>query len=328
MVSPVFNLLLSEQTSELTMSGDQGSGSSESNGSEVDHNRIQQILIDEEKNLRIFVDLMDNQPFLDWITREFVLEFVMSLASHLNLSPETFFLAIDILDRYTRIRVISTHYYQLFGIVSLWISAKSSDNKSIVPKCQLLVDLCFNSFSKADIKRAELEILQCLNWDFSAPMLDFFVGLSLEYHIRLANSKEDIINTELQSYYDLKYNLALYLCELLMFRGECYCFSTATVGICGYYLANHLLRFDLLATLPIMDTDNGNDCLQLMYRFAPHPIESVRSKYSTEEYCYAAVALDDYLEIEARYKMEFELYQEIERRQMYLNFIHHYLTTA
>ncbi len=331
MASPTINSLLCEQISELTMSPDNCAGSSESNESRVDDIndddiQMHQILIDEEKNLRVFVDLMDYQPSIDWTSRASVLEFVLALARHFNLSTGTFYLAVDILDRYAGICAISAHYYLLFGVVSLWISAKSNETQSMVPRSQLLVDHCFNLYNKADIKRAELEILERLNWDISTPTLEFFVRLSLDYHIRLETSEEDIMDAQLERYYDLSYNFALYLCEMMMFREEYYCFSTATIGICGYYLANHLLQFDLMNTLPAMGTKNANDCLQLMNLFAHYPIECVKAKYYTSQYCHAAGALDEFLEMEDAYKTEIKLRQKLEETHTYLDSLYNYFS--
>lgn len=92
------------------------------------------------------VELIDQQPELEWYMRPFLIDFLVEIHSQYRLRPETLYLAVNIADRYTGKRIVYKRHYQLVGCAALWIAAKFEDAKDRVPTVQDLCAMTCNAY--------------------------------------------------------------------------------------------------------------------------------------------------------------------------------------
>ena len=118
--------------------------------------------------------------------RSVVIEWLSYINHHFNLSNETLFMCINIMDRYISKKKISLDIYQLVGISSYLIASKYEDRNS--PSIEELIYISKNIYNNSDIISMEKEILTTLNYDiFMVSSYHFF---SYFYIISELNNKK------------------------------------------------------------------------------------------------------------------------------------------
>ena len=67
---------------------------------------------------------MDNQKELKWKMRAILVDWIIEVHTKFRLLPETLFLAVNIIDRFLSLRVVSLVKLQLVGVTALFIASK------------------------------------------------------------------------------------------------------------------------------------------------------------------------------------------------------------
>lgn len=161
-----------------------------------------------EKKSRPDLDMIMAQPEINWGYRNSVLEFMLESHTSLDLSPETLFLAVSILDRYSSKRVVLLKHFQLVGITSLWIASKYVEQKKKILTLQEIRHTCCNLYSEQMVQQMELHILNSLSWEVGhGPTPDFYIDFYLRHSPEIETRSVKI--------------MSLYLCECWLFQ-ECY----------------------------------------------------------------------------------------------------------
>jgi hypothetical protein len=138
--------------------------------------------------------------------RPFLLDFLIEAHAAFQLLPDTFFLAVNLLDRYCSRRVVYKRHYQLVGCAALLIASKYGDKKEKVPTVRELRAMCCHLYDEDMFIQMEWHVLQTLNWVIGHPTVDSFLSIALQE----SGSETD---TELQ-------HMTWYMCEIALFHKD------------------------------------------------------------------------------------------------------------
>ncbi|KAG8810729.1 hypothetical protein FRC17_002811 [Serendipita sp. 399] len=112
---------------------------------------------------------MEQQADIDMSMRSALLDFLIEVHAQYHLRPETFYLAVNILDRYCSRRVVHKKHYQLVGCTALWIAAKYEDCKEHIPSTADLRTYCRDVYDENNFVQMEGHILSTIDWELGHP---------------------------------------------------------------------------------------------------------------------------------------------------------------
>lgn len=110
---------------------------------------------------------MDNQRELSWAMRGILHDWLIQIHLHFHLIPETLLLAINTVDRFLSIRVVSLAKLQLVGLTCLFIASKFEE--IITPPITQFLNLAEDAYTENEILQAERYVLKTLDWNLSYP---------------------------------------------------------------------------------------------------------------------------------------------------------------
>ncbi|KAF2437032.1 hypothetical protein EJ08DRAFT_10395 [Tothia fuscella] len=152
------------------------------------------------------VNSIDIQTEIQWYMRPYLLDFLIEAHAAFQLLPDTFFLAVNLLDRYCSRRVVYKRHYQLVGCAALLIASKYGDKKEKVPTVRELRAMCCHLYDEDMFIQMEWHVLQTLNWVIGHPTVDSFLLIALQE----SGCETDV---ELQ-------HMTWYLCEMALFQKD------------------------------------------------------------------------------------------------------------
>lgn len=129
-------------------------------------------LSDLERSSIVSMEMIDLQPEIKWYMRPYLLDFLLEIHQTFKLEPQTYFLAVNIVDKYCSKRVVFKRHYQLVGCTALWLAAKYEDKKSRVPTLKELVIMCREAYDAETFVQMERHILSTLEWSVSHTSLE------------------------------------------------------------------------------------------------------------------------------------------------------------
>jgi len=103
-----------------------------------------------------------------------LLGWMVDVTRELDFSLHTWCLAVNYLDRFLGVQLISKDCLQLVGLTTLWLGAKQEE--LCPPTTDELVSLCADSYSTLNFHHMELIILAKLNFNLAAPTAAFFLS--------------------------------------------------------------------------------------------------------------------------------------------------------
>jgi hypothetical protein len=106
-----------------------------------------------------------------------MIDFLIEVHAVLDLTSETLFLTISVLDRCCSRFYVDLSDYQLLGCVALWIAAKYVEKDKKVPT---IVEICGTLYGHEQFLKKELEVLELLDWTVGHPTVDDFLNLLIE----------------------------------------------------------------------------------------------------------------------------------------------------
>ena len=110
---------------------------------------------------------MQHQKELKWSHRSLLMDFLISLQRQMHLLPETLHLAVNIIDRFLSLRVVSLSKLQLVGIAGMMIATKFEEIAAPSVRHWLHAGMMTDDASEEDMLKAEKYILKTLNWSIS-----------------------------------------------------------------------------------------------------------------------------------------------------------------
>lgn len=95
--------------------------------------------------------------------RKKLLKWLYEVINDFGYSQVTFSIAVFILDKYTEVKGLDLTKYQLIGVSALFISAKIEEKQC--KRIEDYVHVTDNSYSKQDILKKEMEMLESFDFD-------------------------------------------------------------------------------------------------------------------------------------------------------------------
>lgn len=110
-------------------------------------------------------DYMSHQNQLEWRMRGVLIDWLLEVHLRFHLLPETFYLTVNIIDRFLTHKVVQLERLQLVGVTAMFIASKYEEVLS--PHIGNFVHVADDGFSEAEILSAERYILGALKYDLS-----------------------------------------------------------------------------------------------------------------------------------------------------------------
>ncbi|XP_067652161.1 G1/S-specific cyclin-E-like isoform X1 [Haliotis asinina] len=156
----------------------------------ADSKEVWQLMLKKEVLYVRDQNMFDRHPALQPRMRAILLDWLVEVCEVYRLHRETFYLAIDFIDRYlSQKRNVMKHNLQLLGITALFIAAKLEE--IYPPKLTEFAYVTDGACTEEEILDQELVMLKALNWDLS-PMT---CNAWLSVYLQVANM-EQIVKAE------------------------------------------------------------------------------------------------------------------------------------
>ncbi|GAA5992248.1 hypothetical protein JCM10908_001837 [Rhodotorula pacifica] len=112
-------------------------------------------------------EYMSMQNEVTWKMRGILVDWLVEIHTKFRLLPETIFLAVNIIDRFLSVRVVSIVKFQLVGVTALFIAAKYEE--VICPSVQNFLFMTDGGYTDEEILKAERYILGIIGFNLSYP---------------------------------------------------------------------------------------------------------------------------------------------------------------
>ncbi|TIB43067.1 hypothetical protein E3P83_00970 [Wallemia ichthyophaga] len=109
---------------------------------------------------------MDFQSEIEWSMRSTLIDWLLQVHLRYHMLPETLWIAINIIDRFLSVRVVSLVKLQLVGVTAMFIAAKYEE--ILAPSVDEFVYMTENGYTREEILKGERIILQTLNFSVSS----------------------------------------------------------------------------------------------------------------------------------------------------------------
>lgn len=110
---------------------------------------------------------MEKQGDIKWSMRAILVDWLIEVHAKFYLLPETLFLAINIVDRFLSLRVVSLIKLQLVGITAMFIAAKYEE--IMAPSVEAFIYMSDGGYSEAEVLKAERYMLGVLEFNLGYP---------------------------------------------------------------------------------------------------------------------------------------------------------------
>ncbi|KAJ3157026.1 hypothetical protein HDU89_002436 [Geranomyces variabilis] len=107
------------------------------------------------------------QPELTWDMRRVLVNWLVQLHAHFNFAAETFYLAVNVMDRFLAKRTVLVHNFHLVAVCALMVAAKYE--QATAPPLSTMAAVCEDQYGVGVIKTAERYLLAKLQYDLGWP---------------------------------------------------------------------------------------------------------------------------------------------------------------
>ncbi|KAJ3371067.1 G2/mitotic-specific cyclin [Kappamyces sp. JEL0680] len=228
-------------------------------------------------------DYMNNQKELQWKMRAILVDWLIEVHTKFRLLPETLFLAVNIIDRFLSLRVVSLVKLQLVGVTALFIASKYEEVMS--PSIQSFLYMAEDGYTEDEIVRAERYVLQVLKFNMQYPTPMSFLRRS---------SKADDYDIQTRT-------LAKYLMEVTLLDHRFLEVPASKVAASAHYLARHMLdRGEWTDNLTYYSGYTAKElekptALILEFLVKPVKYEAIFKKYSQRKFMKGAVFVQEWI---------------------------------
>ncbi|KAF3064892.1 G2/mitotic-specific cyclin-4 [Daldinia childiae] len=110
---------------------------------------------------------MDIQTEIKWSMRAVLMDWVIQVHTRFGLLPETLFLAVNYIDRFLSVKIVSIGKLQLVGATALLLAAKYEEINC--PSVQEIVYMVDGGYNQEEVLKAERFMLSMLNFALGWP---------------------------------------------------------------------------------------------------------------------------------------------------------------
>jgi hypothetical protein len=167
---------------------------------------------------------MESQTEIEWSMRTTLVDWLLQVHLRYHMLPETLWIAVNIIDRFLSVRVVSLVKLQLVGVTAMFIAAKYEE--ILAPSVDEFVYMTENGYTRDEILKGERIILQTLDFNISAYCSPYS-------WVRRISKADD---------YDLQTRtLSKFLIEATLLDHRFLRAKPSLVAAIGMYLANRML---------------------------------------------------------------------------------------
>lgn len=172
-------------------------------------------------------DYMADQPGLDWRMRGVLVDWLLEVHTRFHLLPETFYLTVNLIDRFLSRKHVQMDRLQLVGVTAMFIASKYEEVLS--PHINNFVHVADNGFTEQEILHAERYMLQTLDFDISFPNPMHFmrrISKADQYDIHTRTLAKYLLEISLLDHRFLHYKpsinaaASMYLSRMILDKGE------------------------------------------------------------------------------------------------------------
>ena len=165
---------------------------------------------------------MTHQRELEWQMRGVLLDWLLEVHTRFHLLPETFYLTVNIIDRFLTQKVVQLERLQLVGVTAMFIASKYEEVLS--PHITNFVHVSEDSFTETEILSAERYILA-----------------TLDYNLSYANPMHFMRRISKADNYDIQTRtIAKYLLEISLFDHRLLAFQPSVNAAAAMYLSRSI----------------------------------------------------------------------------------------
>lgn len=175
---------------------------------------------------------IDQQKELQWRMRGVLIDWLLEVHTRFHLLPETFYLTVNIIDRFLSCKVVQLERLQLVGITAMFIASKYEEVLS--PHVGNFRHVADDGFSEQEILSAERYILATLNYDLSFPNPMHFmrrISKADNYDISTRTLAKYLLEITLLDHRFLAFRpsinaaASMHLARIILEKGEWVCLS-------------------------------------------------------------------------------------------------------
>ncbi|KAL9648853.1 hypothetical protein ABK040_003783 [Willaertia magna] len=227
-----------------------------------------------ETKYRADPDYISKQPYLKHKHRFMIVNWLVEVHKHFELSNATLFLTINLLDRFLSKQPVGLKYLQLVGATCLFISSKYEDLQ--YPTSGELVKISKNNFTKEEMLHVERMILKELDFNITVATIYPF----LKRYLKCARCKFDQLAT------------SYYLVELSLLEETCLNYLPSMIASACIYLAGKFCRREncwdeVLQYYTGYTEQDIAECASVMFKIARKYSLTSDSIISREKYLHA-----------------------------------------
>jgi hypothetical protein len=204
---------------------------------------------------------MDAQHEIQWDMRTTLIDWLLQVHMRYHMLPETLWIAVNIIDRFLSMRVVSLTKFQLVGVTAMFVAAKYEE--IMAPSVEEFVYMTENGYTRDDILKGEKILLNVspsaeILWSISHCLFCSLVSIpllqTLEWRIspycspyswlrRISKADDYDIQTR---------TLSKFLMELTLLDHRFLRAKSSMIAAIGMYTARRMLGADWVgATWPL-----------------------------------------------------------------------------
>lgn len=169
--------------------------------------------------------------------RSILINWLIQVHQTFSLASETLYICVSMIDRYLARELVQKNRLQLVGVTALFIASKYEE--IYYPEIGEFVGICDKLYTKRDIIKMELEILDKLNFELGRP-------LPLHFLRRISKAAKADGRTHM---------MAKYLCELTLIEYDCAHWNPSLMAATALYLSLRLVELEKNGSLSPLSVD-------------------------------------------------------------------------
>jgi len=218
---------------------------------------------------------MNGQKDINSSMRAILLDWLVDVHIRFKLLPETFFLTVNIIDRYLQYQQVKKHILQLVGVTAAFIASKYEE--IYPPEVKDFSYITDNAYTKEEVLLMEQKILKTLEFNLNIPSSNRF----LQYFTKQMKSNKKVIC------------LSQFLLELSLIDIKMLKYLPSTMAATALYISrkfnNDLVNLDgaieeVTGYSKTNLTPCAKDMIEVLREAPKSSLQAVRKKFSSVKY--------------------------------------------